>query len=677
MVDYCVYVICAFSVFRRATAKSLGNGRLNRRQYKRGFSHHTDPEKITMQNLTCHYYNQPLDHFSPSIDLTFNQRYCIYDGYQDQNLANNFISPIFFYTGNESPLDEYVNNTGLMYELAAKPHFSALVVFAEHRFEGESIPDFDTLAEANVGCFTYLTSSQTLADFASLISYLNPEHERPVITFGGSYGGMLSSWMRMKYPGSVAGAVSASAPIFGLPLTMNGNITTKAKNGIVPNEGTMDGAFHSIGNAIRIPMPLPMEGSTLNGASENSANHCFDNLLATWPLMKIFGQTQEGRKILSQEFHLCSPLENEDDVNLLLEWAQSPWFDLAEGDYPYASSYIPFALGEGEHKLPAFPLNEACHGSGLSEFLNITIIGDTGNVLFDILYGNKSVSAEDSLALRVDWGQVTQLEGYDVHKSSIAKNIFSTVKEAVAMWFNVTKSLECFDVVPAINTDDQLTTQSPLKSVQRREQQRTRSDVCFEKLQNETVWTSLICNENMNLIMTYARGVGRDFFWPPSHPRNVTSYKDTVGNRTIVELNYEEGCKDEDGYYGYPEKTHSDPWSTFLDDYYGGTRIDSHSNIVFSNGLLDPWSAAGVFPKNPCQTSSNCSIVQNITKNGEIVALVLDLGAHHLDLMYSHKKDPPCVEAGRIIHQDYIKRWIRDWEKSALLRAGVRTEMEK
>jgi len=59
----------------------------------------------------------------------------------------------------------------------------------------------DTLAASNVGYFTYLSPSQALADFAALISYLNPNHDRSVIAFGGSYGGMLSSWMRLKYSG--------------------------------------------------------------------------------------------------------------------------------------------------------------------------------------------------------------------------------------------------------------------------------------------------------------------------------------------------------------------------------------------------------------------------------------------------------------------------------------------
>ena len=37
--------------------------------------------------------------------------------------------------------------------------------------------------------------------------------DRATIVAGGSYGGMLASWMRMKYPQHFQGALASSAPI--------------------------------------------------------------------------------------------------------------------------------------------------------------------------------------------------------------------------------------------------------------------------------------------------------------------------------------------------------------------------------------------------------------------------------------------------------------------------------
>lgn len=75
---------------------------------------------------------------------------------------------------------------------------------------------------------------------------------------------------------------------------------------------------------------------------------------------------------------------------------------------------------------------------------------------------------------------------------------------------------------------------------------------------------------------------------------------------------------------------------------YGGEDLEFYSNIVFSNGNLDPWSGGGVL------TSTNPSIV---------VILIQD-AAHHLDLRAANKGDPPSVVEAREQEIKIIRQWI-------------------
>ena len=94
----------------------------------------------------------------------------------------------------------------------------------------------------------------------------------------------------------------------------------------------------------------------------------------------------------------------------------------------------------------------------------------------------------------------------------------------------------------------------------------------------------------------------------------------------------------------------------WLDEYYGGLEIQAASNIVFSNGLLDPWTSGGV--------------TANLSKT--VVSVVLELGAHHLDLMFEDPNDPPCARAAREVEEANVRRWIAEGyaEAGAMRGAG-------
>lgn len=135
-------------------------------------------------------------------------------------------------------MENYVNATGLMWENAEAA--GAKLVFAEHRFYGgnclfscicilvSSIKRLfliDTWPcggeeDAMNNCLYLLTHEQAMADYVQLLTNMKSNlnaTESKVIVFGGSYGGMLAAWLRIKYPSVFAGAIAASAPILGFP----------------------------------------------------------------------------------------------------------------------------------------------------------------------------------------------------------------------------------------------------------------------------------------------------------------------------------------------------------------------------------------------------------------------------------------------------------------------------
>ncbi|XP_070800156.1 lysosomal Pro-X carboxypeptidase [Pituophis catenifer annectens] len=262
---------------------------------------------------TC-YIAQKIDHFGFAEDRTFKQRYLIADQHWKKDAGS-----ILFYTGNEGDIAWFANNTGFMWNVAEE--LDAILVFAEHRYYGESLP-FGNKSYTDAKHLNYLTSQQALADFAVLIQHLKNTipgtQNTPVIAIGGSYGGMLAAWFRMKYPHVVIGALAASAPIWQF-------------DSLVPC-----GSFHKI----------------VTEDFKKSGVGCSESIRNSWAAIKRIADTEKGLQWLSHTFRLCSPLKTTTDVINFREWLSGTWIYVAMVDYPYEAAFL--------QPLPAWPVKVIC-----------------------------------------------------------------------------------------------------------------------------------------------------------------------------------------------------------------------------------------------------------------------------------------------------------------------------
>ncbi|XP_058112653.1 uncharacterized protein LOC131255796 [Magnolia sinica] len=267
-----------------------------------------DAESLAADGFETLYYTQTLDHFNyrPESYTTFQQRYVVNSRYWG---GPNVSAPIFVYTGDESGLFNDINAAGFLTDNA--PHYKSLLVYIEHRYYGESTP-FGSMDEAfrNASTLGYFSSAQALADYAELIIDLKKNlsaENCPVIAYGGSYGGMLASWFRLKYPHIAIGAVASSAPILYF-------------DDITPENGYF---------------------SVVTKDYRETSESCYSTIRQSWFEIDTIASQSNGLTLLSQKFHTCSPLN---DTQELKDYIGILFVAAAQYNYP-----------------PKYPVNVICN----------------------------------------------------------------------------------------------------------------------------------------------------------------------------------------------------------------------------------------------------------------------------------------------------------------------------
>ena len=181
----------------------------------------------------------------------------------------------------------------------------------------------------------YLTSAQALADFAYLLDHIRSTikgaEQSPTVVFGGSYGGMLAAYFRIKYPHIVVGAHASSAPILQM--------------------STPCGAFSRVSSFLSSNFSIHLiffkKVITQDFAIEST--QCVDIVRSSWAAINRLASTASGLERLTTLFKFCRPVKSADEVK---NWLSDMYAQIGMADYPYPTSFI--------SELPAFPIRVLC-----------------------------------------------------------------------------------------------------------------------------------------------------------------------------------------------------------------------------------------------------------------------------------------------------------------------------
>ena len=165
-----------------------------------------------LKDLPVQYFTQKIDHENPN-NGTFKQRYWVNDEYVQRNTDGTAVdkTPVFAYICGEGACSSASLLEGQVVNLAAE--YGGLLVTLEHRGYGWSQP----YPKLNMQSLRVITSTQSQLDWVeflpAVIAQAKLAADSAIITYGGSYSGAMSSWMRKLHPDIITGAYASSGPV--------------------------------------------------------------------------------------------------------------------------------------------------------------------------------------------------------------------------------------------------------------------------------------------------------------------------------------------------------------------------------------------------------------------------------------------------------------------------------
>ncbi|KAJ7166404.1 serine carboxypeptidase S28-domain-containing protein [Mycena crocata] len=183
------------------------------RQLKHVDSEHTPTLDVLLSAGAI--FDQLIDHSATSDYSTFSQRV------QVNTMFYKPGGPLFIIQGDESSEMLCMEQ----FEFARwAPEFGAALMSIEHRYFGRSLP-FGNNSYTTEN-FRFLTLDNVMSDSVAIVDWWRTNvtngagKDSPVIVFGGSYGGSLSTFFRINHPETFFGAVASAGVVRAfLPVT--------------------------------------------------------------------------------------------------------------------------------------------------------------------------------------------------------------------------------------------------------------------------------------------------------------------------------------------------------------------------------------------------------------------------------------------------------------------------